>query len=44
MEKVEQLGGSVHAIEAGFIQREIEESAFAYHERLLDQAGHAGRA
>jgi methylmalonyl-CoA mutase N-terminal domain/subunit len=35
MEKVEQLGGSVHAIEAGFIQREIEESAFAYHERLL---------
>jgi methylmalonyl-CoA mutase, N-terminal domain len=35
MEKVEQLGGSVHAIEAGFIQREIEESAFAYHQRLL---------
>jgi methylmalonyl-CoA mutase N-terminal domain/subunit len=35
MAKVEELGGSVHAIEAGFIQREIEESAFAYHERLL---------
>jgi len=35
MEKVEQLGGSVAAIEAGFIQKEIEESAFAYHERLL---------
>src|SRR4051794_496686 len=35
MEKVEQLGGSVAAIDAGFIQREIEESAFAYHERLL---------
>jgi methylmalonyl-CoA mutase N-terminal domain/subunit len=35
MEKVEQLGGSVQAIAAGFIQREIEESAFAYHERLL---------
>jgi methylmalonyl-CoA mutase N-terminal domain/subunit len=34
MEKVEALGGSVHAIEAGFIQREIEESAFAYHRRL----------
>src|SRR5205814_10731840 len=34
MEKVEQLGGSVAAIEAGFIQKEIEESAFAYHERL----------
>jgi methylmalonyl-CoA mutase N-terminal domain/subunit len=34
MEKVEALGGSVHAIEAGFIQREIEESAFAFHRRL----------
>jgi methylmalonyl-CoA mutase N-terminal domain/subunit len=34
MGKVEALGGSVHAIEAGFIQREIEESAFAYHRRL----------
>jgi methylmalonyl-CoA mutase N-terminal domain/subunit len=35
MEKVEELGGSVHAIEQGFIQREIEESAFAYHRRLI---------
>jgi methylmalonyl-CoA mutase, N-terminal domain len=35
MAKVEELGGSVQAIEAGFIQREIEESAFAYHRRLL---------
>src|SRR3954451_7041035 len=35
MDKVEELGGSVDAIEAGFIQKEIEESAFAYHERLL---------
>jgi methylmalonyl-CoA mutase N-terminal domain/subunit len=35
MAKVEDLGGSVQAIEAGFIQREIEESAFAYHRRLL---------
>jgi methylmalonyl-CoA mutase N-terminal domain/subunit len=34
MEKVEALGGSVQAIEAGFIQREIEESAFAFHRRL----------
>ena len=31
MEKVEQLGGSVNALE--FIQREIEESANSYHER-----------
>jgi methylmalonyl-CoA mutase N-terminal domain/subunit len=37
MAKVEELGGSVQAIEAGFIQREIEESAFAYHERLLSK-------
>jgi methylmalonyl-CoA mutase N-terminal domain/subunit len=35
MEKVEELGGSVQAIEAGFIQREIEESAFAAHRRIL---------
>jgi methylmalonyl-CoA mutase N-terminal domain/subunit len=35
MGKVEELGGSVHAIEQGFIQREIEESAFAFHRRLL---------
>jgi methylmalonyl-CoA mutase, N-terminal domain len=34
MAKVEELGGSVRAIEQGFIQREIEESAFAYHRRL----------
>ena len=31
MEKVEELGGSVNALE--FIQREIEESAISYHER-----------
>ncbi|MEX0992573.1 MAG: methylmalonyl-CoA mutase family protein [Solirubrobacterales bacterium] len=34
MAKVEELGGSVHAIEAGFMQREIEESAFGYEQRL----------
>ena len=31
MEKVEELGGSVEALE--FMQREIEESAHSYHER-----------
>ena len=31
MEKVEELGGSVEALE--FMQREIEESALSYHER-----------
>ncbi len=35
MAKVEELGGSVHAIDQGFMQREIEESAFAFHQRLL---------
>jgi methylmalonyl-CoA mutase, N-terminal domain len=35
MDKVAELGGSVQAIEAGFIQREIEESAFASHRRIL---------
>ena len=34
MDKVEELGGSVQAIEQGFVQREIEESAFAFHRRL----------
>jgi methylmalonyl-CoA mutase, N-terminal domain len=34
MQKVEALGGSVQAIDAGFIQREIEEAAFAFHRRL----------
>jgi methylmalonyl-CoA mutase, N-terminal domain len=34
MAKVSELGGSVAAIEAGFMQREIEESAFAYEQRL----------
>src|SRR3982751_4386677 len=35
MEKVSELGGSGKAIDAGFIQREIEESAFAYHRRIV---------
>jgi methylmalonyl-CoA mutase N-terminal domain/subunit len=34
MGKVEELGGSVQALE--FIQREIEESALSYHERYRD--------
>jgi methylmalonyl-CoA mutase N-terminal domain/subunit len=34
MARVEELGGSVRAIEAGFIQRQIEESAFNYEQRL----------
>jgi methylmalonyl-CoA mutase N-terminal domain/subunit len=34
MERVEDFGGSVHAIEAGFLQREIEEAAWAFHRRI----------
>jgi methylmalonyl-CoA mutase N-terminal domain/subunit len=34
MEEVAQLGGAVAAIEAGFVQREIEEAAYE-HERLV---------
>jgi methylmalonyl-CoA mutase, N-terminal domain len=34
MEQVDDLGGSVHAIEAGFLQREIEEAAWAFHRRI----------
>jgi methylmalonyl-CoA mutase N-terminal domain/subunit len=34
MEQIENLGGSVHAIEAGFLQREIEEAAWAFHRRI----------
>jgi len=34
MEQIEDLGGSVHAIEAGFLQREIEEAAWAFHRRI----------
>ena len=42
MEQIEELGGSVHAIEAGFLQREIEEAAWAFHTPHQDQAGRAG--
>ncbi len=34
MEEIERLGGAVAAVEAGFIQREIEDAAYE-HERLV---------
>src|SRR5262245_19139523 len=34
IERVDELGGAVAAIEAGFVQREIEESAFRYQESV----------
>ncbi len=33
IEKVDELGGAAAAVEQGFVQNEIEESAFSYHER-----------
>ena len=35
IERIDDLGGAVAAIEAGFVQREIEDAAFE-HERLLE--------
>jgi methylmalonyl-CoA mutase, N-terminal domain len=35
IERIDELGGAVAAIEAGFVQREIEDAAFE-HERLLE--------
>jgi methylmalonyl-CoA mutase N-terminal domain/subunit len=37
IDKVEALGGSVRAIEQGYIQREIEEAAYRYQMELDDQ-------
>ena len=43
MEQIEELGGSVHAIEAGFLQREIEEAGVGLPPPHPDQAGRARR-
>jgi methylmalonyl-CoA mutase N-terminal domain/subunit len=37
IEKTDALGGSVRAIEAGYIQREIEEAAYRYQCELEDE-------
>ena len=34
IERIDELGGAVAAIEAGFVQREIEEAAFSYTEAV----------
>jgi methylmalonyl-CoA mutase N-terminal domain/subunit len=34
IERIDELGGAVEAIERGFVQREIEEAAFQYHEEV----------
>ncbi|HEX8981211.1 MAG TPA: methylmalonyl-CoA mutase family protein [Ktedonobacterales bacterium] len=36
IEKIDAIGGSVHAVEQGYIQREIEEAAYRY-QRDLDE-------
>jgi methylmalonyl-CoA mutase N-terminal domain len=37
LHKIDELGGSIHAIEAGFIQAQIEEAAYAYQRALEDE-------
>jgi methylmalonyl-CoA mutase N-terminal domain/subunit len=34
LEKIENLGGTLKAIETGYIQREIQESAYSYHKQI----------
>ncbi len=34
IEHIDELGGAVAAVEAGFVQREIEESAFRFNEQV----------
>jgi len=34
LDKIEQLGGMVHAIEAGFIQKEIQDAAYKYQQEV----------
>ena len=34
LKKVEELGGAVRAVEAGFIQKEIQEAAYQYHHQV----------
>ena len=42
IERVDELGGAVAAIEAGFVQREIEEAAFA-HTRAVEEGERVDR-
>jgi len=37
LEKIEQLGGAICAVETGFIQREIQDSAYAQHCAVQDK-------
>jgi methylmalonyl-CoA mutase N-terminal domain/subunit len=37
IEKIDQLGGSLNAIEQGFIQREIQEAAYQYQKEIESQ-------
>lgn len=34
LKKIEELGGAVRAVETGFIQREIQEAAYRYHQQV----------
>ena len=43
MQQVEDLGGSIRAIEAGFIQEEIEEAAFGFQREVENGEARCGR-
>lgn len=34
LERIDKMGGAIHAIESGFIQKEIQESAYQYHQAV----------
>lgn len=34
LEKIEELGGAIKAVETGYIQKEIQDSAYAYHQEV----------
>jgi methylmalonyl-CoA mutase N-terminal domain/subunit len=34
LEAIEKMGGAINAIESGFIQKEIQESAYQYHQQI----------
>lgn len=34
IKRIDEMGGAIHAIESGFIQKEIQESAYQYHQAV----------
>ncbi|MCA9804202.1 MAG: methylmalonyl-CoA mutase, partial [Cyanobacteria bacterium HKST-UBA02] len=38
LERIEAMGGAIHAVESGFIQKEIQNSAYEYHQDVESKA------